>query len=143
MLQELLQNILAFLTSERCVNIVEVATLIFLTLSKFWNKIANISLEKQLNKAKEELAEAHKVIDKAAEVIEVYANKVNEVEKIAKAQCEAMKIAFDNSNLTASAKLLVADILKGEEPKPQEEVIEEAPEPQKEEVQENEIQRVY
>ncbi|MCM1259615.1 MAG: hypothetical protein NC182_01565 [Prevotella sp.] len=122
-MQEILNQVLEFVKSSGVLNIGLVGSVLYFIFSKVIDKVAKTKLTIKLDKKSAEIKEIKNMYDKYVVNAE---NTVDELKKeylkmakaleqsveIAKKQNEALTIAFNNSNLQASAKLLVEDILK-------------------------------
>ncbi|AXF52121.1 MAG: hypothetical protein [Podoviridae sp. ctcf755] len=128
-MQEILNMILDFVKSDEVLNIGLIGSVLYFIFSKAYDKILKTKLTIKLDKKSKELKEtiemnkkqtedSKKIIKELKEEYLKVKNVLNQSVEIAKKQNEALTIAFNNSNLQPSAKLLVEDILKvKEEPK--------------------------
>lgn len=125
-MQEILNQILEFVKSSGVLNIGLVGSIIYFIFSKVIDKVAKTKLTIKLDKKSDELKQiknmydkyvvnAEKTVDELKKEYLKMANVLEQSVEIAKKQNEALTIAFNNSNLQASAKLLVEDILKVKE----------------------------
>lgn len=125
-MQEILNQILEFVKSSGVLNIGLVGSIIYFIFSKVIDKVTKTKLTIKLDKKSDELKQiknmydkyvvnAEKTVDELKKEYLKMANVLEQSVEIAKKQNEALTIAFNNSNLQASAKLLVEDILKVKE----------------------------
>lgn len=125
-MQDFLNSILDFITSEKVAYVLSLIAALYIPVSKIVSSIANKKLEKKilnkdalLNLVKNEyetyLKDTNNIIKEISEKYLEAKETVEKVNNILKKQNEALEIAFNNSNLNASAKLLVSEILKAKE----------------------------
>lgn len=118
-----LEDLQSFVTSEKVLALISGASTIYFVLSAFINKISkkkikieNDTLQKTLKVVDENY---NKYVVNSENTINEFRDKYLEATKLVenivesmKKQNEALEIAFNNSNLNASAKLLVQEKLK-------------------------------
>lgn len=92
--------------------IFSVVTKIATTIKKARDKIKIANLENKVKIKEKELQAVYAQNDTLKQETETYKIFINEIWKAITQQNDALGVAFDNSNLNASAKLVVRDKLK-------------------------------
>lgn len=125
-MQDFLNSILDFITSEKVAYVLSLIAALYIPVSKIVSSIANKKLEKKIlnkdallkvvkNEYETYLKDTNNIIKEISEKYLEAKETVEKVNNILRKQNEALEIAFNNSNLNASAKLLVSKILKAKE----------------------------
>jgi hypothetical protein len=125
-MQDFLNSILDFITSEKVAYVLSLIAALYIPVSKIVSSIANKKLEKKIlnkdallkvvkNEYETYLKDTNNIIKEISEKYLEAKETVEKVNNILQKQNEALEIAFNNSNLNASAKLLVSEILKTKE----------------------------
>lgn len=125
-MQDFLNSILDFITSEKVAYVLSLIAALYIPISKIVSSIANKKLEKKIlnkdallkvvkNEYETYLKDTNNIIKEISEKYLEAKETVEKVNNILQKQNEALEIAFNNSNLNASAKLLVSEILKTKE----------------------------
>lgn len=125
-MQDFLNSILDFITSEKVAYVLSLIAALYIPVSKIVSSIANKKLEKKIlnkdallkvvkNEYETYSKDTNNIIKEISEKYLEAKETVEKVNNILRKQNEALEIAFNNSNLNASAKLLVSEILKTKE----------------------------
>ena len=122
-MSQILETIIEFITSEKVAYVISLIGALYIPVQGIVSKITNKKLNKKIQNKQTLLQIVKDEYQKYATNAEVIVNNLStkyiEAEKtiekitdILKKQSEAMTIAFNNSNLNASAKKLVEETLK-------------------------------
>lgn len=122
-MSQILETIIEFITSEKVAYVISLIGALYIPVQGIASKITNKKLNKKIQNKQTLLQIVKDEYQKYATNAEVIVNNLStkyiEAEKtiekitdILKKQSEAMTIAFNNSNLNASAKKLVEETLK-------------------------------
>lgn len=122
-MSQILETIIEFITSEKVAYVISLIGALYIPIQGIVSKITNKKLNKKIQNKQTLLQIVKDEYQKYATNAEVIVNNLStkyiEAEKIIekitdilKKQSEAMTIAFNNSNLNASAKKLVEETLK-------------------------------
>ena len=122
-MSQILETIIEFITSEKVAYVISLIGALYIPIQGIVSKITNKKLNKKIQNKQTLLQIVKDEYQKYATNAEVIVNNLStkyiEAEKtiekitdILKKQSEAMTIAFNNSNLNASAKKLVEETLK-------------------------------
>lgn len=122
-MSQILETIIEFITSEKIAYVISLIGALYIPVQGIVSKITNKKLNKKIQNKQTLLQIVKDEYQKYATNAEVIVNNLStkyiEAEKtiekitdILKKQSEAMTIAFNNSNLNASAKKLVEETLK-------------------------------
>ena len=121
-MSQILETIIEFITSEKVAYVISLIGALYIPVQGIVSKITNKKLNKKIQNKQTLLQivkDEYQKYATNAEVINNLSTKYIEAEKtiekitdILKKQSEAMTIAFNNSNLNASAKKLVEETLK-------------------------------
>mgnify|MGYP006922248685 FL=1 len=122
-MSQILETIIEFITSEKVAYVISLIGALYIPVQGIVSKITNKKLNKKIQNKQTLLQivkdEYQKYATNAEVIINNLSTKYIEAEKtiekitdILKKQSEAMTIAFNNSNLNASAKKLVEETLK-------------------------------